>query len=40
MIFFIVVDKYIECNSFNDDPACDSVCPIDCCVDDEDTVEN
>ena len=32
--------RFSDGTSMTDDPACDCVCPIDCCVDDEDTVEN
>ena len=37
--FYIVTDKCTECKGFNDEPACASVCPVDCCVPDEDNVE-
>ena len=38
--FYIATDKCTECKGFNDEPACAAVCPVDCCVDDEDNVEN
>ena len=37
--FYIATDKCTECRGFNDEPACAAVCPVDCCVDDEDNVE-
>ena len=38
-VYYIVPDKCTECKGFNDEPACASVCPVDCCVPDEDNVE-
>jgi ferredoxin len=37
--FFIVPDKCTECVGFHDEPQCAAVCPVDCCVDDEDVRE-
>ncbi len=37
--YFIVTDKCTECKGFHDEPQCASVCPVDCCVPDEDHVE-
>jgi ferredoxin len=37
--FYIVTDKCTECIGFTGEPACAEVCPVDCCVDDEDNVE-
>tara|TARA_B100001758_G_scaffold247951_1_gene268982 strand:- start:15351 stop:15662 length:312 start_codon:yes stop_codon:yes gene_type:complete len=37
--FYIATEKCTECKGFNDEPACAAVCPVDCCVDDEDNVE-
>ena len=37
--FYIAADKCTECRGFNEEPACAAVCPVDCCVDDEDNVE-
>lgn len=37
--FYIATDKCTECRGFNEEPACAAVCPVDCCVDDEDNVE-
>ena len=34
-IYFIVSDKCTECVGFHDEPQCAAVCPVDCCVDDE-----
>ena len=38
--FYIVTDKCTECKGFNEEPACAAVCPVDCCIDDEDHVES
>jgi ferredoxin len=37
--FFIVADKCTECKGFHDKPQCASVCPVDCCILDENHVE-
>ena len=37
--FYIATDKCAECIGFHDEPQCAAVCPVDCCVDDEDNVE-
>lgn len=34
-IYYIVPDKCTECVGFHDEPQCAAVCPVDCCVDDE-----
>lgn len=34
--YYIVTDKCTECVGFHDEPQCSAVCPVDCCVDDED----
>ncbi len=34
-LYFIVHDKCTECVGFHDEPQCAAVCPVDCCVDDE-----
>jgi len=39
-IYFIVTDKCTECKGFHDEPQCAAVCPVDCCVPDEDHVES
>lgn len=37
--YFIVTDKCTECKGFHDEPQCAAVCPVDCCVPDDDHVE-
>ena len=39
-LFFIVPEKCTECKGFHDEPQCAAVCPVDCCVPDEDNVES
>ena len=38
-IYYIVTDKCTECIGFHEEPQCAAVCPVDCCVPDEDHVE-
>ena len=38
--YFIVTDKCTECKGFHDEPQCASVCPVDCCITDEDNIES
>ncbi|WP_372800441.1 4Fe-4S dicluster domain-containing protein [Lutibacter sp.] len=38
-VYFIVTDKCTECKGFHDEPQCAAVCPVDCCVPDEDNEE-
>jgi len=38
--YFIVTDKCTECKGFHDEPQCAAVCPVDCCVPDEDNIES
>ena len=38
--YFIVPDKCTECVGFHDEPQCAAVCPVDCCVPDDDRVES
>lgn len=38
-LYYIVTDKCTECKGFHDEPQCAAVCPVDCCVPDEDNVE-
>lgn len=38
-LYFIVPDKCTECKGFHDEPQCAAVCPVDCCILDEDIVE-
>ena len=37
--FYIATDKCTECRGFNDEPACAAVCPVDCCISDDDNIE-
>ena len=39
-IYYIVSDKCTECVGFHDEPQCAAVCPVDCCVPDENWVES
>ncbi|MEM7163203.1 MAG: 4Fe-4S dicluster domain-containing protein [Bacteroidota bacterium] len=39
-LYYIVTDKCTECKGFHDEPQCAAVCPVDCCVDDEDWRES
>lgn len=38
-VYFIVTDKCTECKGFHDEPQCAAVCPVDCCIPDEDHEE-
>lgn len=38
--YFIVPEKCTECVGFHDEPQCAAVCPVDCCVPDEERVES
>jgi ferredoxin len=38
--YYISPDKCTECKGFHDEPQCAAVCPVDCCVDDEDIRES
>ncbi len=38
--YFIVTDKCTECKGFHEEPQCAAVCPVDCCVPDENHVES
>ncbi len=38
--FYIVPDKCTECKGFHEEPQCAAVCPVDCCVPDDDIVES
>jgi len=38
-VYFIAPDKCTECKGFHDEPQCAAVCPVDCCVPDEDHEE-
>lgn len=39
-LYYIVPSKCTECKGFHDEPQCAAVCPVDCCVPDEDHVED
>ena len=38
-VYFIAPNKCTECMGFHEEPQCAAVCPVDCCVPDEDNVE-
>ena len=38
--FYIVTDKCTECNGFYDEPQCAAVCPVDCCITDDENIES
>ncbi|WP_347373292.1 4Fe-4S dicluster domain-containing protein [Aequorivita sp. Q41] len=38
-VYFIAPNKCTECIGFHEEPQCAAVCPVDCCVPDEDHVE-
>ncbi|HMV14847.1 MAG: 4Fe-4S dicluster domain-containing protein [Chitinophagales bacterium] len=38
-VYFIVTDKCTECKGFHEEPQCAAVCPVDCCILDDDHVE-
>ncbi|CAI8449051.1 MAG: Ferredoxin [Cryomorphaceae bacterium] len=38
-VYYIVTDKCTECIGFHEEPQCAEVCPVDCCVPDEEHVE-
>ena len=33
--YYIVTDKCTECIGFHEEPQCAAVCPVDCCIPDE-----
>ncbi len=39
-VYFIVTDKCTECVGFHEEPQCAAVCPVDCCLPDENHVED
>ena len=39
-VYYIVPDKCTECMGFHQEPQCAAVCPVDCCVPDENHVED
>jgi ferredoxin len=38
--YYIVPSKCTECKGFHEEPQCAAVCPVDCCVPDENHVES
>ena len=38
--YYITPDKCTECQGFHEEPQCAAVCPVDCCVPDDDHVES
>ena len=38
-VYFIVPDKCTECKGFHEEPQCAAVCPVDCCIPDDNHVE-
>ena len=39
VFFYIATDKCTECIGFHEEPQCAAVCPVDCCIPDDDNVE-
>lgn len=39
-IYFIVNDKCTECVGFHEEPQCAAVCPVDCCILDDQCIES
>jgi len=39
-IYFIVADKCTECKGFHEEPQCAAVCPVDCCIPDDNNIES
>jgi len=38
-VYYIAPDKCTECQGFHEEPQCAAVCPVDCCVPDEEREE-
>lgn len=38
-VYYIVTDKCTECVGFHHEPQCAAVCPVDCCIPDENNIE-
>jgi ferredoxin len=38
-VYYIVPDKCTECVGFHEEPQCAAVCPVDCCIPDENVPE-
>jgi len=39
-VYFIVPDKCTECIGFHEEPQCAAVCPVDCCIPDDENIES
>lgn len=39
-LYYIVPGKCTECKGFHEEPQCAAVCPVDCCVPDDNFVES
>jgi ferredoxin len=39
-VYYIVPSKCTECKGFHEEPQCAAVCPVDCCVPDDEHVES
>ncbi|MBT3559928.1 MAG: 4Fe-4S dicluster domain-containing protein [Flavobacteriaceae bacterium] len=39
-VYYIVPSKCTECKGFHEEPQCAAVCPVDCCVPDENNKES
>ena len=39
-LYFIVPEKCTECVGFHEEPQCAAVCPVDCCVPDDNNIES
>ena len=39
-LYYIVPGKCTECKGFHEEPQCAAVCPVDCCVPDDNHVES
>ena len=39
-VYYIAPEKCTECKGFHDEPQCAAVCPVDCCIDDDDYRES
>ena len=37
--YYIASDKCTECKGFHEEPQCAAVCPVDCCIPDDNNVE-
>lgn len=38
--YYITPDKCTECQGFHEEPQCAAVCPVDCCIPDENVRES